>query len=103
MLYERAKQLQSQGLSAAEIRRTLLSEGAREEDIKVILGSVGLGPQSHPDPTQPLAFARRVMESRLLRFGVYSLGAVAIGAILYGVWVVGVLVWAILSSLSQGR
>ena len=104
MLYERAKQLQSQGLSAAEIHRTLLSEGAREEDIKVILGSLGLGPQPHPDPTQqPLALARRVMESRVLRFGVYSLGAAVVGAILYGLWAVGVVVWAIFSSLSQGR
>jgi hypothetical protein len=104
VLYERAKKLQSQGLSASEIHRTLLSEGAREEDIKVILGSLGLGPQPHPDPTQqPLALARRVMESRVLRFAVYSLGAATIGAILYGVWVLGVLVWAIVTSFSQGR
>ena len=104
MLYERARQLKSQGLSAAEIHRTLLSEGAREEDIKVILGSLGLGPQPHPDPTQqPLALARRVMESRVLRFGVYGLGAAVVGAILYGLWAVGVVVWAIFSSLSQGR
>ena len=45
VLYERAKQLQSKGLSAAEIRQTLLTEGAKEADIKVILGSLGLGPQ----------------------------------------------------------
>jgi hypothetical protein len=103
VLYERAKQLQSQGLSAAEIHRTLLSEGAREEDIKVILGSLGLGPQPQPASPQPLALARRVMESRVLRFGVFSLGVAAIGAMLYGLWVVGVVVWAILSSFSRGR
>lgn len=104
MLYERAKQLQSKGLSAAEIQQALLAEGARPEDIKVILGSLGLGPQPHPDPTQqPLALAKRVMESRALRFGVFVLGAAAVGALLYGLWVVGMVVWSLAEGFSRGR
>ncbi len=101
MLYERAKQLQSKGLSAAEIQQALLAEGARDEDVKVILGSLGLGPQPQPDPShQPLAFARRVMESRALRFTVFVLGG---GALLYLFWIVGMVAWALYEGFSQGR
>ena len=104
MLYERARQLQSKGLSALEIRGALLSEGASPEDITVILGSLGLGPQPHPDPRQqPLAFAQRVMESRGLRFAVFTLGAAALGALLYVFWIVGVLVWSVAEGFSRGR
>lgn len=95
MLYERAKQLQSQGLSAAEIQRTLLGEGARDEDIKVILGSLGLGPQPQPDPSQrPLTLARQVMESRGLRLALIAAGITALGLISYGLWQVGLLIRA---------
>lgn len=45
MLYERAKQLKLKHASAEEIRATLLSEGAKPEDVQVILGSLGFGPQ----------------------------------------------------------
>ena len=104
MLYERAKQLQSKGMSAAKIHQALLAEGNREEDIKVILGSIGLGPQPQSGPTpQPLALARRVMESRPLRFAVFGLGTAALGAFLYILWTVGSLVWAIVGGLSRGR
>lgn len=104
MLYERAKQLQSKGLSAAEIERTLLTEGARPDDIKVIIGSLGLGPQPQPDPTpQPLALARRVMESRALRLAVFLLGAAAIAGLAYGLWAVATVVWSIADGFSRGR
>lgn len=95
MLYERAKKLQSQGLSAGEIQRTLLGEGAREEDIKVILGSLGLGPQPQPDPSQrPLTLARQVMESRGLRLALVAGGIAVLGLIFYGLWQVGLLIRA---------
>ena len=95
MLYERAKQLQSQGLSAAEIERTLLGEGARDEDIKVILGSLGLGPQPQPDPSQrPLTLARQVMESRGLRLALFAAGITALGLTVYGLWQVWLLIRA---------
>ncbi len=104
MLYERARQLQSKGLSAAEIERTLLTEGARPEDIKVIIGSLGLGPQPQPDPTpQPLALARRVMESRALRVAVFILGAAVLAAFLYVLWVVAMVVWSVAEGFSRGR
>lgn len=104
MLYERAKQLQSKGLSAAEIARTLLTEGARPDDIKVIIGSLGLGPQPQPDPTpQPLALARRVMESRALRVAVFILGAAVLAAFLYVLWVVAMVVWSVIEGFSRGR
>lgn len=104
MLYERAKQLQSKGLSAAEIQRVLLGEGAREEDIKVILGSLGLGPQPHPDPTQqPLALARRVMESRALRLAVSVIGAAAVAALLSVLWIVARVVWSLVEGFTRGR
>ncbi len=104
MLYERARQLQSKGLSAAEIHRALLSEGASEEDIKVILGSVGLGPAAHPDPTpEPLRLARRVMESRPMRFVVFIIGATAVGALLYVFWIVAVIVRGVAEGLLRGR
>lgn len=100
MLYERAKQLQSKGLSAAEIQQALLAEGAREEDVKVILGSLGLGPQPQPDPTpQPLALARRVMESRGLRLAVFMLGAAVLTAFLYALWTVAMVVWSAVGAL----
>lgn len=104
MLYERAKQLQSKGLSPAEIEEALLAEGARPEDIKVILGSLGLGPQPHPDPTQqPLALAKRVMESRALRFAVFALGAAALVGFGYVLWIVGMVVWSLAEGFSRGR
>ena len=104
MLYERAKQLQSKGLSAVEIHRALLTEGAREEDIKVILGSLGLGPQPQPDPTQqPLVLARRIMESRPLKLAVYGLGAAALAALFYVLWILGKVVLAVGEGFSQGR
>jgi hypothetical protein len=104
VLYERAKQLQSKGLSADEIRRALLEEGAREEDIKVILGSLGLGPQPQSDPTQrPLALAQRVMESRTLRLVVFIGGAAALGAFLYVLWIVGTVVMSLAEGFSRGR
>ena len=103
MLYERVKQLQSKGLSADEIHRTLLGEGASEQDIKVILGSVGLGPQPQTATPQLLALARRVLESRPLRFAAFVLGATAIGALLYIFWVVAAVVWALAEGFSRGR
>lgn len=91
-------------MSAAEIHQALLAEGNREEDIKVILGSIGLGPQPQSDPTpQPLALARRVMESRPLRFAAFLVGTAALGALVYILWIVGSLVWAIAGGLSRGR
>mgnify|MGYP001572426944 CR=1 FL=1 len=104
MLYERAKQLQSKGLSAEEIQRVLLGEGASEQDIKVILGSLGLGPQPHPDPTQqPLALARRVMESRGLRLAVSVIGAAAVAGLLYVFWIVATVVWSLVEGFTRGR
>lgn len=104
MLYERAKQLQSKGLSAEEIQRVLLGEGANEQDIKVILGSLGLGPQPQPDPTQqPLALARRVMESRALRLAVFVIGAAAVAGLLYVLWIVGTVVWSLVEGFTRGR
>ena len=102
MLYERAKQLQSKGLSAAEIQRTLLAEGAREEDVKVILGSLGLGPQPQSDPT-PQPLARRVMESRPLRLAVFVLGAAVLAAFLYVLWIVAMVIWSVIEGFSRGR
>lgn len=104
MLYERAKQLLAKGLSPDEVRRALLAEGFKPEDVQVILASLGFGPQPQPDPTTPqLAFTRRVMESRTLRFVVYALGAAVIGGALYVLYIVGFLFWAIGSSFAQGR
>jgi hypothetical protein len=104
VLYERAKQLHGKGLSAAEIRQALLAEGAREEDIKVILGSLGLGPQPQADPTpQPLALARRFMESRPMRFAIFALGAAVLAGVLYVLWIAGTVVSGIAEGLSRGR
>lgn len=103
MLYERAKQLQRKGLSAAEIQKELLAEGARDEDVKVILGSLGLGPQPQTDPTpRPLALARRVMESPSLRLAVFAGGLAVLGALFYVVWIVGRVVSALAEGLSRG-
>lgn len=84
MLYERARKLQAEGLSTEEVSRTLLAEGARPEDVKVILGSIGMGPQPQPDPTQrPLGLARRMIESRALRLAVVAGGTAVVGGLLY--------------------
>lgn len=104
MLYERAKQLQAKGLSGPEIQQTLRTEGVREEDIKVILGSLGLGPQPQANPTpEPLALAKRVMESRPLRFAVFVLGLAALGGFLYVMWIVAMVVAALAEGFSRGR
>ena len=104
MLYERAKEVLSKGLSAEDIQRVLLGEGASEQDIKVILGSLGLGPQPHPDPTQqPLALARRVMESRGLRLAVSVIGAAAVAGLLYVFWIVATVVWSLVEGFTRGR
>jgi hypothetical protein len=104
VLYERAKQLQGKGLSGAEIRQTLLSEGAREEDIKVILGSLGMGPQPQADPTpQPLAVAKRFLESRPARVATFLLGATLLGGFLYVIWIVVTAVGALLEGFTRGR
>lgn len=104
VLYERAKQLHSKGLSAAELHRALLAEGAREEDIKVILGSLGLGAQPQPSPAQaPLMLARRILESRAARVGVFVLGAAAVAGLLYALWTVAQVVWALAEGFSRGR
>ncbi|MDP1823598.1 MAG: hypothetical protein Q8L48_10155 [Archangium sp.] len=104
MLYERARQLQSKGMTAAEIHRVLLGEGAREEDIKVILGSLGLGPQPQPDPTQqPLALAKRIMESRGLRLALFVGGAAAVAALLSVLWIVATVAWSVVEGFTRGR
>jgi hypothetical protein len=87
VLYDRARQLQGTGLSDEEVSRTLLAEGARPEDVKVILGSLGLGPQPQPDPTQrPLQLARRLVESRALRVAVLAAGTAVLGGVLAALW-----------------
>ena len=86
MLYERAKQLQAKRLTAEEIRATLLSEGAKPEDVQVILGSLGMGPQPQPDPTRPLAIAKRTLESRPMRLAVFLFGTAMTGGFIYLAW-----------------
>ncbi len=104
VLYERAKQLKGNGLSAEEIRKTLLAEGAKEEDVKVILGSLGFGPQPQSDPTpKPLAVAKRVMESRPMRIATFIVGAAALGGGLYVLWILVTVVRALAEGFSRGR
>lgn len=104
MLYERAKQLQGKGLSAAEIREGLLAEGAREEDVRVILGSLGLGPQPESDPTpRPLKLAQRVMKSPSMRLAVFAIAMAALGALFYVVRAIGTVVSALAESFSRGQ
>ncbi|MFO0601149.1 MAG: hypothetical protein U0228_37920 [Myxococcaceae bacterium] len=87
MLYERAKQLQAKGLTGAELNRALLAEGFAQADINVILGSLGVGAQPNPDPTQrPLTVATRVLESRGARALVFSLGALVLLGAAWLVW-----------------
>ncbi|MBM4777561.1 MAG: hypothetical protein GQE15_07635 [Archangiaceae bacterium] len=104
MLYERARQLKSGGASSAEIRRALLAEGASEEDVQVVLGSLGDGPQPQPDPTQkPLDLMSRVANSRGLRAVAFVMGAVVVAAMVYAVWVGGVFVMGLVSAFRAGR
>ena len=103
MLYERARHLQSKGLSTEEIARTLLAEGFSQVDITVILGSLGLGPQPQAATPAPLALARRVMESRAGRLGMFVIGAAALGALGYLLWIVVTVAAAIFEGLSRGR
>jgi len=82
VLYERAKQLQAKGLTGAELNRALLAEGFAQADINVILGSLGVGAQPNPDPTQrPLTVATRVLESRGARALIFAFGAMVVGGI----------------------
>lgn len=88
----------------AEIRKTLLAEGASEEDVTVILGSVGEGPQVQPDPTQkPLALAQRVFENRTLRIVVGVGGVAAVAGLAWAVWVGVRVVWALIEGFTRGR
>jgi len=76
-LFERARTLQASGQNAESIHATLVKEGFAAEDVVVILGSLGAGPQPRPDPTAdtaPLTVVSRIARSRAL-FGVFLLVA----------------------------
>ena len=104
MLYERAKRLKEKGLSAEEISRQLLGEGEREQDVKVVLGSLGFGPQPMPDPGQrPLTVAKRVLESRAVRLALFGLGAAVLAGVLYALLLGAKLVGAVTEGLSAGQ
>ena len=103
MLYERAKHLQRKGLSAAEIRQTLLSEGAREEDITVILGSLGFGPQTQAPTPRLLELARRLIDDPRLRYAALGLAMALVGGLLYGVSIVEGLVSSLAEQLFPSR
>lgn len=102
MLYERAKQLQAKRLSAEEIRSTLLSEGAKPEDVQVILGSLGFGPQPQPDPTKPLAMAKRALESRPMKLLVFLFGTAMVGGLGYFLWIIGTVIVAFIQGFGRG-
>lgn len=101
MLYERAKQLQAKGLSADQIRATLLGEGAKPEDVHVILGSLGFGPQPQTDPTRPLTTAKRMLESRPMRLLVFVFGSAMVGGVGYFVWLLGSAIMTALEGLGR--
>lgn len=104
MLYERARQLKSSGASVEQIRSELLRQGASEDDIKVVLGSLGEGPQVQPDPTQkPLALVSRVANSRGLRVAGFCVAAVGLVGIVYAVWVGASFVLALIEGFRAGR
>lgn len=104
VLYERARQLKSGGASPDEIRRELLKQGATDEDIQVVLGSLGEGPQVPPDPTQkPLALMSRVANSRGLRGVAFLVGAVGFAGLVWAVWVGAAFVMALVAAFRAGR
>lgn len=104
VLYERAQQLKRGGASRDEIRRELLAQGANEEDVRVVLGSLGEGPQPQPDPTQkPLALMSRVANSRGLRVVAFLVGAVALVGLVWAVWVGAAFVMALIAAFQSGR
>lgn len=104
MLYERARQLKSGGASSEEIRQALMSQGASEEDIKVVLGSLAEGPQPQPDPTQkPLALMSRVANSRGLRVVGVTVAAVGLAGIGYAGWVGVSFLLALFEGFRAGR
>lgn len=104
MLYERARQLKTGGASVDEIRSDLTRQGASEDDIKVVLGSLGEGPQVQPDPTQkPLALVSRVANSRGLRAVGFGAAAVGLAGIVYAVWVGAWFVLALIEGFRAGR
>lgn len=74
-LFERARTLHATGQSPEAMHATLVKEGYAAEDVVVILGSLGAGPQPRPDPTAdtaPLTLVSRIARSRAL-FGVFLL------------------------------
>ncbi|MBE2250419.1 MAG: hypothetical protein IAE78_12825 [Myxococcus sp.] len=69
-LFERVRALHAAGQSAEAIEATLRAEGHSAEDITVLLGSVGAGPQPRPDPTKdtaPLTTLKRIANSKWLK------------------------------------
>lgn len=104
VLYERARQLKSGGASVEEIRRELINQGASEEDVQVVLGSLGAGPQPQPDPTQkPLDQMSRLANSRGLRVVAFIVGAVVLAGLVYALRVAGLFVMALVEAFRAGR
>jgi hypothetical protein len=96
MLYELARRLKEEGRSAAEIRRALLEVGANQEEINVLLGSLGFSAQPHTAAPELLTRASRVTSSRWVLALVFAL---LIGL---GVPVVYV-VWSVIDAFRTGR
>ncbi len=95
--YERARQLEAQGRSPEEIRATLLREGASEDDVAVVLGSLGklANPQTTVVPG-PLDTVGRVAKSRVTLTLVFAGAVLALSPFLY-------LAWRFWSAYREGR
>jgi hypothetical protein len=83
MLYELARRLKDEGRTAAEIRAELLRVGAKNEEIDVLLGSLGLSAQPLTGAPELLTKTSRVTSSR------WTLGFLLLALLL----ALGPLVW----------
>ena len=95
-MYELAKRLKEEGRTAEEIRTALFKQGASVDEVNVLLGSLGLGGQTHTASPELLVRVKKVTSSRTFTALMLLLMLVAVAPV---VW----LVYALVNAFRVGR